>query len=87
MANVYEDEPDARQSDDVNMKTSRFRPKYRALTDEEKELHDQIKDKADELEALYNRINIKPPEAGRLRSIAITNLEISVSMAIKELTK
>ena len=45
MANVYEDEPDARQSDDVNMKTSRFRPKYRALTDEEKELHDQIKDK------------------------------------------
>lgn len=46
MAHVFEDKPDARQSSDVEYKTSRFRPTYRALTDEEKHLHDLIKLKA-----------------------------------------
>ena len=36
MTNVYEGKTDARQSDDVALPVSRFRPRYRALTDEEK---------------------------------------------------
>ena len=36
MANVYEGAPDARQSDNIALAVTRFRPKYRALTDEEK---------------------------------------------------
>ena len=52
MSHVFTGEPDARQSSDVDMQTSRFRPRYRALTDEQKSLHDAIKAKAVELEAL-----------------------------------
>lgn len=81
MANVYEGNPDARQSADVNMPTSRFRPRYRALTDAEKALHDAIKDKASELEALFE--TVKP---GRYRSLAFTALEESVMWCVKELT-
>ncbi len=81
MANVFEGTPDARQSDDVAMPVSRFRPKYRALTDDEKALHDAIKSKASELEALFEQV--KP---GRYRSLGITALEESVMWAIKELT-
>lgn len=48
MPNVYEGNPDARQAPETEaLKPSR--PRYRALTDEEKALHDQIKDKAQEL--------------------------------------
>ncbi|WP_431861402.1 DUF7681 family protein [Azospirillum sp.] len=53
MAHVYEGAPDDRQAGDI--KPSRFRPKYRALTDAEKALHDAIKGKAAELEALFER--------------------------------
>lgn len=53
MAHIYEGAPDARQAG--NIKPSRFRPQYRALTDEEKALHDAIKEKAVELEALFAR--------------------------------
>lgn len=81
MANVYEGTPDARQSDDVAMPVSRFRPKYRALTDDEKTLHDEIKSKAAELEALFERV--KP---GRYRSLGFTALEESVMWTVKELT-
>lgn len=81
MANVYEGAPDARQSDDVEMPTSRFRPKYRALTDDEKSLHDAIKAKATELEALFEQV--KP---GRYRSLGFTALEESVMWTVKELT-
>jgi hypothetical protein len=81
MTNVYEGKPDARQSADVNTMTSRFRPRYRALTEDEKALHDQIKDKASELEALYAKV--KP---GRYNSLAITALEQSVMWIVKELT-
>jgi hypothetical protein len=65
----------------VNMPTSRFRPRYRALTDDEKALHDALKDKATELEALYAKV--KP---GRYNSLAITSLEQSVMWIVKELT-
>ncbi len=81
MANVFEGKPDARQSDDVNMPVSRFRPRYRALTDDEKQLHDDLKNKATELEALFNKV-----KQGRYASLAMTSLENSLMWIVKELT-
>lgn len=81
MANLYSGMPDKRQSDDVQAPVSRFRPTYRALTDEEKALHDRIKEKAVELEAL-----IEQTKPGREKSLAMTKLEESVMWAIKGLT-
>lgn len=81
MTHVFEGEPDARQSTDTDHPVSRFRPTYRALTEEEKALHDAIKAKAAELEALFERV--KP---GRYRSLGLTALEESVMWAVKELT-
>lgn len=81
MAHVYEGTPDERQSDDTELAVSRFRPKYRALTDDEKALHDALKAKAVELEVLIEQV--KP---GRYRSLAFTALEEAIMWAIKELT-
>lgn len=81
MANVYEGTPDARQSSEINHPVSRFRPTYRALTEVEKALHDQLKAKAVELEETIE--TIKP---GRYRSLAITALEEAIMWAVKELT-
>jgi hypothetical protein len=81
MTHVFQGEPDARQSADVGEQVSRFRPRYRALTDDEKALHDQIKAKAAELEALFEQV--KP---GRYRSLGLTALEESVMWTVKELT-
>jgi hypothetical protein len=81
MPDVFEGAPDGRQSADVAEKVSRFRPRYRALTDEEKALHDAIKSKAVELEDLFAQI--KP---GRYLSLGVTSLEQSVMWAVKELT-
>lgn len=81
MADVFEGKPDARQSADVAHVVSRFRPTYRALSDDEKALHDEIKTKAAELEVLFGRV--KP---GRYNSLAITSLEQSVMWVVKELT-
>ncbi|TWA73938.1 hypothetical protein FBZ83_1265 [Azospirillum brasilense] len=53
MAHVFEGEPDARHAGDIA--PSRFRPQYRALSDEEKALHDQIETKATELETLFEQ--------------------------------
>ena len=53
---VFEGKPDARQSADVATPVSRFRPRYRALTPDEKALHDAIKQKADELVALFEQV-------------------------------
>ena len=80
MAHVFEGTPDARQSDTA-IPVSRFRPRYRALTDEEKALHDDLKSKAAELEALFAKV--KP---GRYNSLAITALEQSLMWIVKELT-
>jgi hypothetical protein len=84
MTNVYDGAPDSRQSTDVNEPVSRFRPRYRALTDEEKALHDAIKDKAVELETLFARItpNMQP----RYLSLAYTSLEQAIMWAVKQLT-
>ena len=81
MTNAYEGKTDARQSDDVAMPTSRFRPRYRALTDDEKALHDALKAKAVELEALFEQV--KP---GRYRALGLTALEEAVMWTVKELT-
>jgi hypothetical protein len=76
---TFAGEPDARQAGDIQ--PSRFRPRYRALTPEEKALHDQIKAKADELLDLFEQV--KP---GRYRSLGITALEEAVMWTVKELT-
>jgi hypothetical protein len=81
LTHVYEGKPDGRQSDDPAEKVSRFRPRYRALTDDEKALHDEIKGKAAELEGLFERV--KP---GRYNSLAMTDLERSIMWIVKELT-
>lgn len=81
MADVYEGVPDRRQAD-KSIKVSRFRPRYRALTDEEKQLHDAIKDKAAELELL---IELGVPN-GRYKALAMTDLELAIMWAVKGLT-
>lgn len=82
MADVYEGKPDGRQAGpDESVTLSRFRPRYRVLTDDEKAMHDAIKSKACELEALFEQV--KP---GRYRSLGITALEESVMWTVKELT-
>jgi hypothetical protein len=80
MAHVYEGQPDGRQADTA-IPVSRFRPKYRALSDDEKVLHDELKNKAAELEALYGKV-----KAGRYNALAMTSLEQSVMWIVKELT-
>lgn len=80
MAHVYENQPDDRQADTA-IETSRFRLKYRQLTDEEKALHDEIKAKAVELETLFGKV-----KQGRYNALAMTNLELSIMWVIKELT-
>lgn len=78
---LYEGAPDGRHAAHAGVSTSRFRPRYRALTDAEKDLHDRIKAKATELEALFEEV--KP---GRYRALGITALEEAVMWTVKELT-
>lgn len=79
--NIYEGKPDDRQSADTAEKVSRFRPKYRALEADEKQLHDDIKAKAEELESLFEKVG-----PGRYASLAFTSLEESVMWIVKQLT-
>lgn len=81
MADVFDGPADARQSPDVDHKVSRFRPTYRALTDDEKALHDKIKYCAADLEELFDQV--KP---GRYHALALTSLEQSIMWIVKELT-
>jgi hypothetical protein len=81
MADVFEGPADSRQSDDQAMAVSRFRPRYRALSDEEKAIHDEVKAAFCAVEQQIERI-----KAGRYRSLALTALEESCMWAIKELT-
>lgn len=80
MANLYEGKADGRQADTA-IAVSRFRPRYRALTDDEKALHDEIKAKAEDLEASFAKV-----KGGRYNSLAITSLEQAVMWIVKELT-
>ena len=81
MAHVYAGQPDERQSGDMDHKVSRFRPTYRALSDDEKKLHDEIKQNAVTLE-----ISLEKLKQGRCRALSITALEESIMWGIKELT-
>lgn len=81
MQHVFSGTPDGRQSLDPAQKVSRFRPRYRPLTDEEKALHDAIKNKAAELEALFEGV----PE-GRYRALGMTSLEEAVMWTVKQIT-
>jgi hypothetical protein len=81
MANTFEDIPDRRQSEEP-ITVTRFRPRYRALTIDEVAVHDAIKDKAAELEALFDQV-----ENGRYKALAVTSLEQSVMWIIKGLTQ
>lgn len=83
MTNVFEGAPDGRQSDDQVHKVSRFRPTYRALSDSEKALHDHIKDKAAELEALIESVK---PGGSRYKALAMTALEEAIMWTVKDLT-
>lgn len=80
MANVFEGKADERQSDE-HIPVTRFRPRYRALSDEEKALHDEIKDAYAAVETLIVKLN-----GGRYRALAMTALEESCMWAVKELT-
>ncbi len=66
---------------------SRFRKEYRPLSDQEKVLVDQIKDKAEELAQLLDRAGDRH-ETGRSRylSLARTALEEAVMWAVKDVT-
>lgn len=86
MVNLFEGKPDGRQSDDVNHGLSRFRPTYRALTAAEKSLHDDAKNTAASLEAVFVEIGLINPKAGRHIALAMTKLEESIMWAIKGLT-
>jgi len=79
MPNIFDGTPDARQSEQTTMPVSRFRPRYRALTDDEKALHDDLKTKAAELEALFTKV-----KTGRYASLAMTSLEQSIMWIVKE---
>ncbi|NFV80002.1 DUF7681 family protein [Magnetospirillum aberrantis] len=79
MADLYAGAPDARQAGDI--KPSRFRPQYRALSDDEKALHGAIKAKAVEMEALFDQV-----KDGRYKSLAFTDLESSIMWIVKQLT-
>lgn len=81
MANVFAGQPDARQSDDPQLPVSRFRPRYRALSEEEQALHDSIKATATKLEKLIDQT-----PRGRHQALAMTALEESVMWAVKALT-
>lgn len=80
MADVFDGNADARQSGTL-IAVSKFRPRYRPLTDAEKALHDALKDKAVELDALFTQV--KP---GRYNALAQTALEQAVMWIVKELT-
>ena len=92
MTNVFDGQSDQRQSDDQKEPMSRFRPRYRALSDDEKALHDAIKAKAEELEALFQRVTEfgaaphSDPIKTRYRALGLTALEQSVMWAVKALT-
>lgn len=85
--NVFTGKPDERQGGDIPV--SRFRPRYRALTIEEKHLHDKIKAKAAELEDLFRQAHdlaCALPEAPPVGSFEITQVGDVANMVGEFLT-
>jgi hypothetical protein len=97
---VFEGKPDARQAGhgQTSPAPSLFRKRYRQLTPAEIELHDAIKDKADELAILFRMIGGTPMlkdgqalphpdrEVGANIQLGIRHLEDAVYRAVKALT-
>ena len=91
---VYAGTPDARQSEEAEVQPafSLFRKRYRQLTPDEVALHDQIKDKADELYALFLKVAdiesgmSQNRERGANVTLAKRHLEDAVYRAVKGLT-
>lgn len=80
--NVFKDGINTDGRQDANLeRPSRFRPTYRNLTQDEKDIHDAIKQQAQVLEVLFQSI----PQ-GRETSLAMTKLEESIMWAVKGLT-
>ena len=79
--NVFEGTPDGRQSSEEDFPVSRFRPRYRALSDDEKALHDELKAAYVEVERLIGHLG-----QGRYQALAMTSLEASCMWAVKALT-
>ena len=92
--NVYESKTDERQTTTpvVADEHKLFRKRYRQLNPDEVALHDQIKDKADELYALFLRVspvNVQQDvsrERGSNVQLAVRHLEDAVYRAVKGLT-
>lgn len=65
-----------------------FRKEYTPLDDEQKEQMLAIKNKAEELEALFNAIapEGERSERSRLKAIANTQLELTIMVAVKAVT-
>lgn len=63
-----------------------FRKKYRQLSMQEAKLMDDLKDKANEINALIQSISMSSPEVGRCKALAKTNLEQSIMWAVKGIT-
>lgn len=97
MADLFEGAPDGRQADGA-VAPSLFRKRYRQLSDTEIQLHDAIKEKADELALLIS--SVPTPAAVRTGSVlddlaankganvtlALRHLEDAVYRAVKALT-
>jgi hypothetical protein len=91
---VFEAAPDERQSEAPKLADEHklFRKRYRQLSPEEVALHDQIKDKADELYALFLQISPIETQADSNRerganvALAKRHLEDAVYRAVKGLT-
>ena len=91
---VFETAPDARQGTAPQLSDEHklFRKRYRQLSPEEVALHDQIKDKADELYALFLQISPIETQADSNRerganvALAKRHLEDAVYRAVKGLT-
>jgi hypothetical protein len=83
-------EAEAQRTTDQPM--SRFRPRFRKLTDEELALHDAIKGGAHALEQMFTQVDLGSSnpetvsEKMRYRALAMTALEQAVMWAVKALT-
>jgi hypothetical protein len=91
---VFANAPDERQSVQPVLAEEHklFRKRYRQLSPEDVALHDQIKDKADELAALFYKVSPihAGPDSNRERganvTLAVRHLEDAVYRAVKGLT-
>jgi hypothetical protein len=95
MTNLFENgQADGRQADRTYLTDAEllFRPRYRQLGDDERDLHDRIKAKAAELAALFYEvepINLGPSkvrERGANVQMGVRHLEDAVYRVVKALT-